>query len=266
MKALAAAAVTLSAVLLLGAKQSNAAGELLATRPGLELGVQAAYYRYEEPDIMKLSGNRGGLVGAYTFTDARRLFSRIDVRDSYGRLKYESSGTGTQDKVPDNIFEVRAVGGADFFPGRSFSLSPYAGLGYRYLYDDLRGYSSTGAAGYRRESNYMYAPLGLTARMHLGGGWVLAPTAEFDVFLGGRQKSYLSDTGIAGVHDVINSQDKGHGYRAYVMIEKDHWAFGGWMHYWLIEDSDVQSVGGGYAGYEPRNWTREGGLEIRYRF
>jgi len=260
MKALAAAAVTLGAVLLLSAELSNAAGEPLATRPGLELGVQAAYYRYEQPDIMTLSGPRGGIVGAYTFTDAHRLFSRIDVRDSYGRLKYES-GTATQDKIPDNIFEVRAVGGADFFLGRSFSLSPYAGLGYRYLYDDLRG-----PVGYRYESNYVYAPLGLTARVHLGAGLVLAPTIEADVFLGGRQKTRYSDTGLAGVHDVINSQDSGHGYRGSLMLEKDRWAFGAWMHYWLIEDSDVQSAGGGLAGFVPKNWTREGGLEIRYRF
>jgi hypothetical protein len=65
---------------------------------------------------------------------------------------------------------------------------------------------------------------------------------------------------------VINSQDSGRGYRGYVMLEKDHWAFGAWMHYWRIEDSDVQAIGGGFAGMEPKNWTREGGLEFRYRF
>ena len=265
MKALAAAAATLGAVLLLFAKLSSAAGGPLATRPGLELGVQAAYYRYEEPGIMKLSGARGGVLGAYTFTDARRLFSRIDVRDSYGRLKYESNGSGNQDKVPDNILEGRAVAGADFFPGRSVSLSPYAGLGYRYLYNDLRGYSSTGAVGYRRESNYIYAPLGLTTRVHIGGGLVLAPTVEADIFIHGKQKTRLSDANL-GFNDVINSQNRGRGYRAYLMLEKEHWAFGGWMHYWRIEDSDVQSIGGGFAGLEPRNRTREGGVEFRYRF
>jgi len=266
MKAVVAAAATLGFAFSVGARQSSAAGDPLATRPGLELGLQAAGYRYEEPDLMKLTGPRAGIVGAYTFTDARRFFSRIEVRDSYGRLEYESSGTGNQSSVPDNIFEARVVAGADFFLGRSFSLSPYAGLGYRYLYSDLRGYSSTGAVGYRRESNYVYAPLGLTARLLLGGGFALAPTVEADFFLGGRQKTWLSDTGLAGLHDVINSQDSGRGYRGYVMLEKDHWAFGAWMHYWRIEDSDVQAIGGGFAGMEPKNWTREGGLEIRYRF
>jgi len=265
MKAWTTAALALGAALAVGARQSNAADEPLATRPGLELGVQAAHYRYEEPGIMKLSGARGGILGAYTFANARRVFSRIDVRDSYGRLKYESNGSGTQNDVPDNILEARVVAGRDYFLGRSASLSPYAGLGYRYLYDDLRGYSSTGAAGYRRESNYVYAPLGLTARVSLGGGLVLAPTVEADIFIRGRQKTRLSDAGL-GFNDVINSQAKGRGYRAYLMFERGHWAFGAWGHYWHIEDSDVQSIGGGFAGLEPRNSTREGGAEIRYRF
>jgi hypothetical protein len=44
---------------------------------------------------------------------------------------------------------------------------PYAGLGFRYLYNDLRGTSSTGAIGYRRESHYFYVPLGVTLRVPL---------------------------------------------------------------------------------------------------
>jgi len=263
MKALLAAAAALGVALSVGATQSKAAGDPLSTRPGLELGVQASYYRYEEPDVLKLSGARGGIVGAYTFTNARHLFSRIEVRDSYGRLKYESGSAGSQSKVPDNILEGRILAGADFFPGRSFSLSPYAGLGYRYLYSDLRE-----PVGYRYESNYVYAPIGLAARMHLGGGLALVPAVEADIFLGGRQKTQYSDTGLPGVHDVINSQDGGRGYRGALMLENDRWAFGGWMSYWRIEDSDVQATGGTSptAGFVPKNWTREGGLEIRYRF
>ena len=50
------------------------------------------------------------------------------------------------------------------------------------------------------------------------------------------------------------------------MVEKDHLAFGAWTHYWHIKDSDVQPIGRGQAGREPENWTRESGLELRYRF
>jgi len=233
------------------------------TRHGWEVGAQAAHYEYREPNVVKLAGNRLGILGAYTFTGAHGLFSKIDVRQSYGRLKYE--GSGTQNNVPDLIIETRAVVGSGFRAGGSVSLSPYSGLGYRYLYSNLQGYSSTGAVGYRRYSNYLYAPIGLTARVHFGGGWVLAPTVEVDVFILGRQVSKLSDTGL-GYGDVTNRQDKGRGHRASLMVEKNHWAVGAWAHYWHISHSDTQPIGLGQVGREPENYTREGGLEVRYRF
>jgi hypothetical protein len=244
-------------------------GNPLATRPGWELGGQAARYRYLEPDFAKLSGDRVGIVAARTFTNAAGVFSRIDYRESYGRLKYESNGTGSQDRVPDWIFEVRGVAGVDWVGG-SASLSPYLGLGYRYLYNDSRGYSTTGAIGYRRESNYLYAPVGLTARLHLGGRWVLAPTLEADVLLQGRQVTKLSDTD-TGLMDVTNEQKRGRGHRASLVLEKDHWAIGAWTLYWHIKDSDFQCAtavvnGVCFGGIEPENYTRESGLEIRYRF
>jgi len=145
------------------------------------------------------------------------------------------------------------------------ALSPYIGLGYRYLYDDLRGYTSTGAVGYRRYSHYFYAPVGMTLRMRTGDRWVIAPTLEYDVFLGGRQYSHLSETGL-GYTDASNKQDSGRGYRAYLMLENGQWSFGPWMHYWNIKDSDVVSIRPDTVAMEPANWTREYGLELRYRF
>ena len=65
---------------------------------------------------------------------------------------------------PDWIFETRAVVGKDYLPRSGISLSPFAGLGYRYLYNDLRGTTSTGAVGYQRYSQFLYAPVGLTSR------------------------------------------------------------------------------------------------------
>jgi hypothetical protein len=235
----------------------------LLTRRGWEVGGQISNYQYEEPGLMNLKGNRIGAVGAYTFASPNRVYSRIDLRSSYGSLQYQ--GSGTLDDVPDWIFEARAVVGRDYLPSDSAALSPYIGLGYRYLYNDLRGYSSTGAVGYQRVSQYLYVPVGLTARFRTGERWVIAPTVEYDVFLGGRQYSQLSDTGL-GYSDASNRQDSGYGYRAYLMFESGHWAFGPWLHYWSIKDSDVVPVGLGSAAMEPANWTREYGLELRYRF
>lgn len=237
----------------------------LATRNGWELGAQLAWYDYLEPDFAELSGNRLGLSAARTFGGSG-LFEKFDLRTSYGRLKYQGSGTMTG--VPDLILEARAVAGVDWI-GTSASLSPYLGLGYRYLFDDLRGYSSTGEVGYRRYSSYLYAPIGFTARFRLEDGWVLAPTIEADVFIQGRQVTKGSDIG-QGYIDFTNTQNSGRGHRISLMLEKDRVAFGVWTHYWHIGESDTQFagvvLGVPRTGSEPENYTRESGVELRYRF
>ena len=276
MKTTDPATLTLALALALGAVRGAVAAQEatppdpLLTRPGWEIGGQISHYKYEEPASprfggMNLKGDRAGIVGAYTITSANRVYGRIDGRISYGSLKYSSGETGTMDDVPDWTSEVRAVIGRDYVIGGSYSLSPYIGLGYRYLYDDLRGYSSTGAAGYQRYSQYFYVPVGLTARFRAGERWMFAPAVEYDVFLSGRQKSQLSEASL-GLPDVTNEQDHGYGYRAYLMFENGRWALGPWLSYRKIKDSNVVSIGGGLGVMEPENWTREYGVEVRYRF
>ena len=258
---IALATAILGAICPIAAAQSNAPGDLLLTREGVEIGGQVARYHYAEPGLIDITGNRAGVVGLFTFVNpVPRLFTRIDVRESYGSLRYE--GSGTQTGIPDWITEARIVSGKDFLPGESISLSPYLGLGYRFLYNDLRGYSSTGNVGYRRYSNYSYAPIGLTSRIRFGEQWVLAPTLEYDAFIRGRQVSKLSDAGL-GIPDVNSTQNGGFGYRVSIMAETGHWAFGPWLHYWHIRDSDIDAT---TLRLEPANWTREAGFEVRYRF
>ena len=237
----------------------------LATRPGWELGGQVAYYDYREPNVAELDGYRLGGVVAWTAVD-RVAFAKLDLRASYGSLNYR--GSGTMSGVPDLILETRVLVGFDVID-QGASLSPYAGWGYRYLYDDLRGYTSTNAKGYRRYSNYYYLPIGITMRFAAGGGWVVAPTLEADVFMYGKQNTKMSDFN-SSLDDVSNRQDTGRGHRVSLMFEKEHWAFGAWNHYWHIDDSQCVPplvVNGACQGaHEPPNSTREYGLELRYRF
>lgn len=257
--------IAIAALLVAPAAIAQPAGapEPILTRPGWEIGAQGANYHYEEPDFAKLTGNRAGITGAYTYADERHLFSRLEGRISYGRLKYEGSGTMTD--VPDWIAELRLVAGKDFLAGNRLAFSPYLGFGYRFLFDDLRGYSDTGAVGYRRYSNYLYAPIGATLRVRAAGDLVVAPNVEYDLFIHGTQISKLSDTGIAGLGDVTNEQTQGYGYRGYLMFEYGHLAFGPWLHYWKVKNSDVECTSL-FCGLEPKNWTREWGAELRFRF
>lgn len=236
--------------------------DALATQGGFEAGLQAAHYRYEEPDLMWLKGDRVGLSMSYTALGLSDVHARFEGRYSYAQLDYQ--GSGTLLGVPDHLLELRALAGRDYLRGRVVWV-PYAGLGLRYLYNDLRGVSSTGAIGYRRRSHYWYVPLGVALRFALGESWVMAPQLEYDAFAKGSQRSYLDDTGL-GINTVTNRQQRGGGYRVQLMLEGRRWTFGPWMHYWKIKDSDIQPIGGGFGGLEPENWTRESGVELRYRF
>ena len=263
-------AVLLAAVAGAAPAQEPPQRDLLLTQPGWEIGGQISSYHYEEPGIMKLEGERTSFVGAYTHTNPSRVYWRFDLRLSYGLLEYESVGTGTIADVPDWISEVRAVIGRDYLVSEGVALSPYIGFGYRYLYNDLTGYSTTGAVGYERYSHYFYVPIGVTLRFRAAERWVVAPTVEYDWFLTGRQVSKLSDVG-CGYSDANNKQSDGRGYRANLMFETGRWTFGPWLHYWKIRDSDTVFVGFDCFGRatlatEPENWTREYGFELRYRF
>jgi hypothetical protein len=253
------ALISIAAVVWAGAVEAK---DPLATRAGWEVGGQVARYRYEEPDVMWLKGDRIGAMGAYTAVNDKRVYARFELRQSYGELDYQ--GSGTLNNVPDQLFEARALAGRDY-PAGKLVWSPYVGGGFRYLYNDLRGVTSTGAIGYQRDSSYFYVPLGVTLRMRLGGEWVLAPQLEYDAFVHGVQRSLLTDTGL-GAPDVTNQQRRGRGYRAQLMFEGRRWAFGPWLHYWNIKDSDIQPIAPGFGGLEPANWTRESGVELRYRF
>jgi hypothetical protein len=237
--------------------------ESLSTRSGWEIGGQASTYRYEEPNLMRLDGERLGLTGGYTATGKHRVHTRFEGRISYGLLDYE--GSGTINDVDDFIAEARVVVGRDYPLGGKFVVAPYLGLGYRYLYNDLRGYTNTGAIGYRRYSHYVYAPLGVVGRYGLSERWNLSATVEYDAFLGGRQYSKLTDTNI-GYSNASNRQRQGRGYRVSVMAETGSWALGPWLHYWSIKDSLAVPIGGNVIAWEPANNTREYGLEVRYRF
>ncbi len=232
----------------------------LARADNWELGWQASRYRYDEPNIMHLAGYRFGLVGAYTF-ERGNIFQRVDLRASYGQLRYE--GSGVQEGVPDFLTEARWVIGRRL--DGKLSPAPYAGLGYRYLFSDLRGFTSTGYAGYRRYSNYLYAPVGVGWRTPVRGDWVLEPYVEWDFFLRGRQITKLSDAG-PGYYNVTNTQTSGYGFRVAAMFENGTWSWGPWLHYWNIKESDVQPMTATLGGVEPDNHTLEIGLEIRRRF
>lgn len=259
----------LAAMALVIPQVSHAAVE--ATQSGQELGLSISSYQYKEPDVMTLKATKFGIDYRSTLVFADVWSLRIDGRYADGDTDYTSNGTGSANNLPDWYAEVRALIGRDYVT-RHGVLVPYSGLGYRYLYNDLRGQTTANGQtyyGYRRESQYLYLPLGVTHRLSLADNQRLDTELEFDWLLRGWQTSKLGDPyGItADELDLNNKQKTGFGLKASTLYRYGHWSVGPFINYWKIDKSDVSTVSAlGEAGYEPNNHTLEWGLKAGYRF
>jgi len=244
------------------------AGEL--QKHTFELGPEISRITYEEPRVMKEEGMMYGLAASYTYHN--KLMLKAEGRGSMGSLDYKNSGT--VENIPDYMLEFRGTGGYDFPISEVSFLTPYAGIGYRYLNDDGSGKtSSTGARGYERESNYLYSPIGVALTAPLKNGWSFGATAEYDIFWWGKQISHLSD-GDPGFNDPENRQKKGYGARGSVKLEKKgkklNFVIEPFVRYWNIKkskDADLTYYGTyvGY-GYEPKNHSTEFGIKLAVMF
>ena len=227
-----------------------------------EIGTELHYFKYEEPDIMDETGFMFGVYGEYTYRirENTRIEKMADIfnggntvnaftaegKFSFGQVDYSSTSTGTIDGINDFLTEVRLLAGYDVPAGTESLVTPYIGLGHRYWVDMLGGKTSTtGHAGYDRESNYLYLPLGVNVGVPLQSGWSVGLNAEFDVFLWGQQKSHLEDVSSA-LNTLENDQNDGWGIRGALTVKKEMEGIAlvvePFIRYWSIEDSDIGTV------------------------
>jgi len=233
------------------------------------VGLEAFHKEYKEPDVMSEKGMMVGVGLAYTYRD--NVMFKASLLLAYGEVDYENSGT--LDGIPDRHVELRGLVGYDFAVDPTLVVTPYIGLGYRFLRNDSAGMiTSTGARGYNRESNYVYSPVGIAVVKILPEGWSLSAEAEFDYLWYGKQYSDLSD-GNPLYPDISNEQEQGYGIRGSVRIEKKLAASSVYVEpfvrYWHISRSEdtLFSAGGTlYRGYEPKNDTAESGASVGLRF
>lgn len=232
-----------------------------------EIGPEIYHFKYEEPGVMEEKGMFYGVAGAYTYRDwvpaspeesapDDKWMYRGEGRLAYGQVDYDGqtmAGTPVSlHDIDDFALEFRLLLGPEFPKEKSMN-TLYAGIGYRYLYDDFQ---------YARESNYLYIPIGLKTIGNLKNRWSFEATAEFDIFLLGQQNSHLSDIGFV---DIENEQDSGYGLRGSVRFqkhgEKTDFIIEPFIRYWNIDKSDVV-----LETYEPENETLEYGIQLIWRF
>jgi hypothetical protein len=159
---------------------------------GLSLGVN----RYTESK-MQLLGTEIGLHARLVGSEMLPNW-QLEGDVLLGRQKYTSSGTGDLSGVLNIETRWRAL--APVYRTGSGPEGLYAGLGLHTLWNDLRGTTTTGHAGYERQATQLWLPVRWTS----ANAWEL----EAGALIKGRHTSKLSIV-YPGNVDVTNSQSSG---------------------------------------------------------
>jgi len=231
---------------------------------GVEIGFEASYITYTEPGVMREKGFMHGVTGALAYRNYNYMIS-LEARADIGQVNYHSGSSGDMDNIDDTTWEARIIGGYDFYVSETFAMTPYTGLGYRHLDDNMGGMSSTtGARGYDREINYVYSPIGIDVTRAFENGWNIKLRLEYDKFWDGNVESKLGS--ISGYYNIENNQDKGYGCRGSIMFKKKgetiDFIIEPFFRYWSIKDSKYATDPGGSTWLEPKNNSKELGINF----
>jgi len=242
--------------------------------PVFDLGLSVSHIKYEEPGFMDEKGMMYGLDGDFAWRSASGIMLGLEGRGAYGEVEYNGETWDgmplTIKDIPDYLLEGRGLIGIDAVSSE-ITVTPYTGLGYRYLNDGLQEKSS---GGYEREANYFYSPLGGELIAELGEGWTLSVRLEYEVFWQGRQISHFSDVS-SEYNDPENDQDEGYGVKGSLKIAKGGggeigFAVEPFVNYWKIEDSKTATLtqNGFPVGevIEPKNESTEFGVSLKLIF
>ena len=265
-----------AALLLCGVNAANVASAAdknsMLTMDDTMLGVSLSQYDYRQPNLtlpsvgtsdVKQSGPSYGIHGEKTWALADGDFLRLDGNFQGGKMDYHGSGSSPSETL--RFYDVRLVYGVD----EQFSsgvLSTYAGLGYRYLYNDGRGVSYVGKTayrGYQREQQYTYLPIGMRYKTMLGNK-KLTLNGEAGLLISGSNTTHLSDV-VPSAPNLVLKQRSGYELRLAAMVNQGAWEVGPYLQYWRVNDSEKQVVGP-LQYWEPRNTTVDAGFKVDRHF
>lgn len=233
-----------------------------------ELGLEIYRFNYEEPGLMQENGNMVGLKGVFEYKKDKTMFG-LEGRIASGECSYDGMlHDGTPYAIAgigNSVKEFRVLAGKSSYNHLGNLTTLYIGIGTRNLKSD----SSFDPAGYRRESNYSYIPLGIKLESQSKTGLFIEFTAEYDLFLSGKQKTYLSDFDPT-FPNIENTQNKGRGFRMSVGFERKNKEGGGfkiepYIRTWDIGDSEPTFFWVDdelYGAMEPANNTTEIGIGV----
>ena len=235
--------------------------DALATHAESRISVGVSSYYYYIPDLDLTFTGQKGSIGYYgTLPLGNEFFGLLDVDYRFGPATFGTS-LESIDGIPESYVEGKIALGRDLLFD-NFVVSPYIGLGYRNLFNEL----STVIGGVDAMTQYFYIPVGLIHRIDLGADASLETTLEGDIFLVGyRQTDYADYDPNWGVSRT--QQNTGYGIKASMMYRKDQWGIGPYLNYWNVAKSDS----GTYkcndnltcSSFVPENSTTEYGIEMQ---
>jgi hypothetical protein len=228
------------------------------------LGIGISQYAYREPSLGVMQDGWLGIAQAKWAPDNLRFKNwplTLSGQATFGYADY--TGSGTMANQPTSIYQLQVESPHTEWV-KGYQISP--GLGYRYLYNDARGTTSTNYSGYRRTSEYLFASLGV--ERPFGENWRATATGYY--LLTGRQTSNLFDVGgnYATQGPLQNTQRHGFGWKAGICKTYQALDFCSNFEYWQIGASDNYSFvsnGSRYTIYEPANHTKSFQFTVNYK-
>jgi len=284
----------------------------LSTPTGHDVSAGLASYTYREPGDQAISIHGAKFVVDYTGTlslsKERHWFAQANARGTVGNTAYDgwcypfvitpnstspngyeldvgTSSPCNESGDKDWYVEARGLVGKDII-GQQWGWSPYSGLGLRHLSNGIAGVS-----GYRTD-DYLYLPLGVTARTGAASHSALSLNVEYDLLLHGWQNTRDSDLGgglvpatptapafsIDGFTDISFAQSGGWALRASGKIPVTrHWSVEPYYVRWHVSSSPVNDETVTFTvnnvtaqeqlgAFEPVNATSEFGVKLGVHF
>lgn len=284
----------------------------LTTPTRHEVSAGLATYTYREPGAQAISIHGAKFLGAYTGTlslnKRQHWFAQGELRGTVGNTAYDgwcspfliapdsASPNGyaldVGDASPCNetgdkdwYVEARALAGKDLI-ARRWAWSPYSGVGLRHVSN-----GTNGTAGYRTD-DYLYLPVGVTARSDVASHGALSVNVELDWLIHGWQQTRDSDLGggdvpatptapaftIDGFSNISFSQSRGWALRASAKYPvTTRWSVEPYYVHWAVNASPVNYETATFTvntvaeqeqlgAYEPFNTTNEFGVRLGFHF
>lgn len=264
-----------------GAAMIGAAPAHGQTRPGFEVWTEALDYSYRERRqgdvVARDDGGFGSLGASYVKPLQSSVFLRARFNVAMGSVDYAGAdGEDRIDDVEQNYGQFELHLGKDIRLAKGATLTPYFGMGGRYLEDESGGKrTNTGRLGYDREVSYTYVPIGAAARIPLAGKSFLTLSAQYNWVVDGDVRSRLSSID-PRLPDIKVKLDKGSGFELAALgstpMGRKILSFGPFLRSWNVDRSetfvlvDPEGSGDAIEFFEPDSKTTEVGLRLSLAF